>query len=117
MHSDTKEHLCPRCGKTLYLNVSEPVDDREDELWYDFSCPECGLEITVYVPNEKPEPMSNGNQGFWKCPFCGGRLYWNSDFMFSDIVGENLPEEEDTIVQYVTCSQCGASLECVFPVE
>ena len=112
-----KEYLCPRCGKQLIQNAIELVDETDDEQRFDFSCPACGMEYTAYVPFEKPEPMSIDNQGFGKCPFCGGWLYWNSDFMFSDLIGENLPEDQDTLVQNVTCSQCGASLECVYPVE
>ena len=106
--------LCPRCGKQLIEMATELVDYGEE---LSLECPKCGMQYTAFVPLEKPVPMDIENQGFGKCPFCGSWLYWNSDFMFSDIIGEELPEDQDTLVQNVTCSQCGAHLECVYPVE
>ena len=111
------EYLCPRCEKALHLNAIELIDENDEEQQYSFSWSHCGMEYTAFVPLEKPEQTPISNQGFGVCPFCGGYLYWNSDFMFSDIIGEELPEDQDTLVQYVSCSECGATFECVYPVE
>ena len=47
--------------------------------------------------------------GFGRCYVCGSPLTWNSDFMKSDIYGEELNDDDDAIVRNLSCGHCGAS--------
>ena len=50
------------------------------------------------------------------CPCCGGYLIWSSDFMASEVgYCESDDEDEDTIVSYMNCMDCGAQVELVHP--
>lgn len=50
------------------------------------------------------------------CPCCGGYLIWSSDFMASEVgYCESDDEDEDTIVSYMNCMDCGAQVEMVHP--
>ena len=46
-----------------------------------------------------------------KCFYCGGEVMYTNEDMLSDLMGIDLPEEEDSIVGFFTCSKCGASYE------
>ena len=46
-----------------------------------------------------------------KCFYCGADVIWGSEEMLSDLSGCEIPEEEDTIVGFFTCSKCGATYE------
>lgn len=50
------------------------------------------------------------------CPCCGGYLIWSSDFMASEVgYCESDNEEDDTIVSYMNCIDCGAQVELIHP--
>lgn len=51
------------------------------------------------------------------CPCCGGYLIWSSDFMASEVgyCEEDASEDEDTVVSYMNCMDCGAQVELVHP--
>ena len=49
--------------------------------------------------------------GFGRCYVCGSPLTWNSDFMKSEIYGEELNDDDDAIVRNLSCGHCGASYE------
>lgn len=72
-----------------------------------YLCPRCG----------KPQPQVIRNQGFGKCPFCGGYIGWSCDFMRSEWTGEELSEEDDTLVQDCFCPNCGARITAFYPKE
>lgn len=40
------------------------------------------------------------------CWYCGGRLFWGSDFNYDEVFGEG-----EGIVSYLTCSGCGAEVQ------
>ena len=45
----------------------------------------------------------------YKCFACGGgELIWQADFMRSEL--EGCSEEEDTVVNVLQCSKCGAEV-------
>ena len=44
----------------------------------------------------------------YKCFACGGELVWEADFMRSELDG--CSEEEDTVVNILRCSNCGAEV-------
>ena len=46
-----------------------------------------------------------------KCFYCGGEVMYTNEDMLSDLMGIDLPEEEDSIVGIFTSSKCGASYE------
>ena len=46
-----------------------------------------------------------------KCMRCQHDLILESNFMLSDINGEELMEDEDTMVTYAHCPYCGARYE------
>ena len=46
-----------------------------------------------------------------KCFYCGGEVMYTNEDMLSALMGIDLPEEEDSIVGFFTCSKCGASYE------
>ena len=52
-----------------------------------------------------PRPKEEGGIGD-TCWYCGGKLYWMSDFDYSDVYGEG-----EGIVSYLHCSNCGAEIE------
>lgn len=41
-----------------------------------------------------------------KCWYCGGEMFWQSDFNYDEVYGEG-----EGIVSYLTCSKCGAEAE------
>ena len=49
------------------------------------------------------------------CPFCGALMGWNSDFMASETghLDPDTPAEDDVLVKYYSCPDCGASGEFV----
>lgn len=50
------------------------------------------------------------------CPCCGGYLIWSSDFMASEVgYCESEDEDDDTIVSYMNCMDCGAQVELIHP--
>ena len=111
----TEERLCPRCGTPMTL---EYIDDcEEDDVAYEYVCDECGMSYEIVVPHEKPDPQHINDQGFGKCPYCGEYLLWNCDYMRSDFEGEDLPEEEDTLVQAISCPNCGTQITAFYPKE
>ena len=116
-----EKYICPRCGRELHL-TDEPMPIGEDEVGYscteyEMACDYCGIRITAYKPKEeREEPMSVGPQGFGNCPFCDSNLFWNCDYMRSEIYGEEYEDEnDDSLVQCVTCPTCGAQFEVVWP--
>ena len=40
------------------------------------------------------------------CWYCGGKLFWGSDFNYDEVFGEG-----EGIVSYLTCSGCGAEVQ------
>lgn len=40
------------------------------------------------------------------CWYCGGKLYWQSDFNYDEVFGKG-----EGIVTYLKCSHCGANVE------
>ena len=40
------------------------------------------------------------------CWYCGGQLIWQSDFNYDEV-----HDERDGIVSFLTCSDCGAEVE------
>jgi len=46
-----------------------------------------------------------------KCLRCNNDLILESNFMLSELYGENLSEEDDAIVTYAHCPYCGAKYE------
>ena len=40
------------------------------------------------------------------CWYCGSHMYWNSDFNYDEIF-----EEGEGVVSYLTCSGCGATAQ------
>lgn len=46
-----------------------------------------------------------------KCMRCGHDLILESNFMLSEINGQELSEDEDTMVTYAHCPHCGARYE------
>ena len=108
-------YLCPRCGKTTEMQTG--IDFEDGEQHFDLFCPHCGMQYEVTIPDEKPEPQTIGNQGFGNCPFCGGYLGWSCDFMRSEWTGEELSEEDDTLVQDCFCPNCGARITALYPKE
>lgn len=45
----------------------------------------------------------------YKCFRCKHELIWGNDFMQSDLEGEELKENEDSLVSFYTCPYCGMS--------
>ena len=58
--------------------------------------------------------MDGKNNGFFKCPFCGGDLLWCSDAAESDVSLE-YDENDTAIVYYLTCQRCGRDYEVFDP--
>lgn len=53
------------------------------------------------------------------CPFCGTKMIWGSDFMASETghLDPDTPAENDVMVKYYSCPDCGASAEFVQQIE
>lgn len=48
------------------------------------------------------------------CPRCHGELIWSSDFMRSEIEGDdNIELDDDSLVTYYTCKDCNCMVEVV----
>lgn len=48
------------------------------------------------------------------CPRCHGELIWGSDFMRSEIEGnDNVELDDDSLVTYYTCKDCNCMVEVV----
>lgn len=47
-----------------------------------------------------------------RCPFCGGIMIWNSDYMTSE-AGITDDGKKDRMVKFYSCSKCGCSGEFV----
>ena len=114
----TEERLCPRCGSPMIEVDRDEFYDKEGYKCYCYECSDCGMAFDAEVPIENEiKHQDINNQGFGKCPFCGGWLAWSSDFMLSDFEGGEPPEEEDTLVQTLNCPKCGAYLTAYYPRE
>lgn len=100
----------------MECEIDEVIEDGY-KTQCNFVCPECGMEFEAFIPDEETEPQEIGNQGFGKCMFCGGWLGWSCDFMLSDVTGEDLPDEEDSLVQDLFCPKCGARITAYYPKE
>ena len=106
------ELRCPKCG-TYYSVSGVDKDDRENYPAYN---PE--LEKTFVDAH-------HGYDGL--CPRCGNHIVWSGDFMRSEVWcdtevldenGKPVHDEwgcdpDDSLVSYVTCPYCGASVEIV----
>ena len=53
------------------------------------------------------------------CPFCGRKMIWGSDFMASETghLDPDTPADNDELVKYYSCPDCGASAEFVQQIE
>ena len=53
------------------------------------------------------------------CPFCGSKMGWSSDFMASETghLDPDTDPENDVMVKYYSCPDCGASAEFVQQIE
>lgn len=56
-----------------------------------------------------------GRDSYYKCFACGGELVWEGDFMRSEIDG--CDESEDTVVNILHCTNCGATVQVYHPIE
>ena len=56
----------------------------------------------------------HANFNHYICPRCYGQLIWGSDFMRSEIEGDdNIELEDDSLVTYYTCKDCNCMVEVV----
>jgi hypothetical protein len=74
--------------KTLWCQAADAIEELQKQQ-----------EMSIPVPREA------GGIGD-TCWYCGGKLYWMSDFDYSDVYGEG-----EGIVSYLHCSNCGAEIE------
>ena len=47
----------------------------------------------------------------YECWYCGHEVSWVGDFMESEISGGEISEENDRVVGYYTCANCGSDFE------
>lgn len=47
----------------------------------------------------------------YECWYCGHEVSWVGDFMESEISDEEISEENDRVVGYYTCDNCGSDFE------
>lgn len=120
---DRLNGTCYICGRDLVWNTESDncftTDDIGDGyIVEEIICTECGTLHRAWVrkEDEQDESLSSvGDQGFGNCIHCGGTLVWSGDFMRSDYEGEDLSEDDDSLVRSLTCGGCGCVVEVIEP--
>jgi len=114
---------CHRCGHELEVVDKYEMNEDGGGIYYRFCCPNCGAIYEV----DEPDDEEKTNYDFWKdpdtsqrvgtegdhvnndiCINCGHKIYVGDNFMLSDCMGEDLPEDDDKMNYCINqCQNCG----------
>lgn len=123
--SENYQPLCMCCEHPLVLIEKEDYED--GIVVHHYKCEYCGLEEEAVTPpweeqlnypaySGQPDDgpgVSHGYPGL--CPECGHHIVWGADFMASEILGEEIPEDDDSLAPHVFCPHCGAAIQLIYP--
>lgn len=113
---EVTEVCCPVCGKPLVFDESKDncfVDDMDEGVKVkQITCQHCGTTYMAWeYEDSEEEEVVCGDQGFGNCFLCGGTLIWSGDFMLSDLDDSIEDDDDDALMQSLTCAHCGAPVE------
>lgn len=125
----TPKKYCIRCKGELKPIPEDkfiyPTIDEEEHKGSraEYKCTKCGAYHSVFFPEDEESPeylyeapehrqvFDRGYYGF--CTECGSPVGWESDFMVSEVMPQEENLDNEKMVSYASCSNCGAFIEII----
>ena len=109
-----EHYKCFRCGADIdKADIDEEEYDDSTEIV--IRCKECGTSHELSIPKEYDgQGFLTDDCGYCqKCPVCGSYLILSSNNMLSELIGEDLPEDQDAMTENSTCPNCGTYIMAI----